>query len=170
MKRLILMRHAKSSWKQEGVDDHERPLNARGQRDAPRVAARLAELGWRPERVVLSDARRTRETWALMAGPLGRPPAVETRRLYLAGLGAIRQEARALPDEVGSALLLGHNPGWEEAASALSGDAVGMTTANAALLESGAATWAEALAGPWRLVALIRPKDLPGADPQDDDD
>lgn len=169
MKRLVLMRHAKSSWKQEGQADHERPLNKRGKRDAPRVAARLAELGWRPELAVLSDAQRTRETWALMAEGLGRPPARETGRFYLAGIGAIRHEAGALEDGVKTALFLGHNPGWEDAASALSGEEVSMTTANAALLESAAGSWAEAVSSPWRLIELIRPKDLPGGDPDDVD-
>ena len=62
-RRLIVMRHAKSSWKDPGQTDHERPLNGRGRRSAPLVAARLAELGWAPTRVHSSDAARTVETW-----------------------------------------------------------------------------------------------------------
>ncbi len=63
-RRLIVMRHAKSSWKHAGLTDHQRPLNKRGRKDAPRVARALIERGWTPRRVLSSDAARTRETWA----------------------------------------------------------------------------------------------------------
>lgn len=170
-RRLILLRHAKSSWKEQGQRDQDRPLNKRGRRDAPRVAARLVELGWSPERVLLSDARRTRETWELMRSAFHPVPAAEERPgLYLAGLEAIKAEAGRLPPTVRTALLLGHNPGWEEAASALSGEELAMTTANAVLLQGQGETWAAALAGPWRRVDHLRPKELPGAGSGDDHD
>ena len=57
-RRLIVMRHAKSSWKNESLRDHERPLNKRGRRDAPRIGEELASLGWVPQRVISSDATR----------------------------------------------------------------------------------------------------------------
>jgi len=156
------VRHAKSSWK-TGRADHERPLNKRGRRDAPRIAARLAELGWTPERVVSSDAERTRETWSRMADAFDPAPAVEfTRELYLAGVDAIQAAVGRLPDDVETVLVLGHNPGWEDAVTALTGEETRMTTANVALLELEGATWAEALGreGEWRQVELIRPKEL----------
>jgi hypothetical protein len=65
-RRLMIMRHAKSAWSSDVASDHERPLNKRGRRDAPRVGKRLAKLGWVPEFVVSSDSRRTRETWERM--------------------------------------------------------------------------------------------------------
>ena len=73
-RRIIVMRHAKSSWKSGARDDHARPLNKRGRRDAPRIAARLAELGWVPERVISSDSERTRQTWARMEEAFDLPP------------------------------------------------------------------------------------------------
>lgn len=162
MRRLILMRHAKSDW-HTGQQDHSRPLNRRGQRDAPRVASELASLGWVPEAVLSSDSQRTTETWARMARALGAMdvPVHHTRNLYLAGLGALQQEIARVPDDVRTVLALGHNPGWENAASVLGGAPVHMTTANAVLLELDALPWARALEAPARrLVAVLRPKEL----------
>ena len=82
--RLILMRHAKSSWTEVGLTDHQRPLNARGRRDAPRMAAALHDLDMAPDLVLSSDSVRTRATWALMED---RFPEAEVRwlpSLYLA--------------------------------------------------------------------------------------
>ena len=67
MRTLILMRHAKSSWTAD-LADHERPLNKRGAKDAPRIAAYLEKRGWLPELVLCSDAVRTRATLVLMLG------------------------------------------------------------------------------------------------------
>jgi len=160
-RRLILMRHAKSSWKDLSLADHDRPLNARGKSDAARVAARLLELGWVPQKVTSSDAKRTRQTWKGMAKVL--PDGIEARftpELYLAGLDSIRAESRSWDTAIGTVLTLGHNPGWEEALSHLTGRDDGMTTANAALLIGRGASWAEALSGPWQLEDLIRPREL----------
>lgn len=163
MRRLVLMRHAKSSWKHDGLGDHARPLNKRGQRSAPAVAARLAELGWVPDLVCSSDAARTRETWSLMAPVLPAPvQEIFTRALYLADLEELRRAAAAWPETAGTVLALGHNPGWEDALSLLSESPQTMTTGNAGLLEIEAPTWSDALRGPMRLVDVIRPRDLLG--------
>ena len=81
-RRLIVMRHAKSSWKSDAETDHLRPLNKRGRDSAPLVAARLVELGWIPEAVYSSDSLRTRETWDGMMNALyhGLVPAVSAFR------------------------------------------------------------------------------------------
>ena len=65
MKRLLLLRHAKSAWP-EGVEDHDRPLGDRGRRDAPRMGAYMASAGLQPGFALVSSARRTQETWALV--------------------------------------------------------------------------------------------------------
>ncbi|MFK7929321.1 MAG: histidine phosphatase family protein [Myxococcota bacterium] len=161
MRRLIIMRHAKSDWN-TGLDDHERPLNKRGRRDAPRMADALVRLGWSPDVVICSSAQRTVETWGCMAGCF--PDSVAVRiepALYLAGLGAIQDAVHTLSDDVHTVLVLGHNPGWEGAASALSQQPMHMTTANAALIELVPTGWAEAISTPARrLHALLRPKEL----------
>jgi phosphohistidine phosphatase SixA len=163
-RRLILMRHAKSAWDSDAPSDHARPLNKRGRRDAPRIGQRLADLGWVPELVLSSDAARTTETWQRMSPPLDGDGA-RVRflpNLYGAGVAIVRAELASVSDDVVSVLLLGHNPGWEEVLAYLTGAAARMTTANAALLDVDAASWAEAGAaeGAWHLDRLLRPKEL----------
>ena len=95
--RLVVMRHAQSSG--NDAEDHKRPLDRRGRRDAPRVAAELQRRGWAPQSVVMSDSVRTTETWARMATALATPPAVGAVRtdpqLYhgptQSGAGTVRQ-------------------------------------------------------------------------------
>ena len=163
-RRLILMRHAKSSLSSAGSIDHARPLNKRGQRDAPRVAAHLKSLGWSPDLVISSDATRTRETYRYICNGLDCDVPVSFQpTLYLGGLKEIRDAAKDLSDDIRTLLLLGHNPGWEEAASSLSSGSVFMTTANAALLTVEGLTWSDAFDPEvdWKLVAVIRPRELP---------
>lgn len=161
-RRLILMRHAKSSWKSGAPTDHERPLNKRGRRDAPRVGAELARRGWVPEVVLSSDSSRTIETFARMKASLGFEGEADFRRdLYHAGVAEVRAALAELPDGVGAALALGHNPGWEDALAWFSGSDEEMKTAYAALLETNAPTWPAALEPrAWTLASIIRPRAL----------
>lgn len=162
-RRLIVMRHAKSSWQDDSLRDHERPLNKRGRSDAPRVGAELARLGWVPQRVISSDATRTRETWELLSESIGGEPEVRfTGELYLAGPDEVESALRPLADEVETALVLGHNNGWEEVVAWLSRHPVMLTTANAALLSVEAPSWEAALdrMGEWTLHQVVRPKEL----------
>ncbi len=155
------MRHAKSSWSSDAPTDHARPLNKRGKRDSPRVARKLAELGWLPDAVWSSDSERTRQTWGLMKEELGLDvPVTFTPALYHAGLGAIQAVSASWPEEVVTMLVLGHNPGWEDAMTMLSGRAEVMTTANAALLVGEGTSWEDALEKGWDLDQLIRPREL----------
>ena len=160
--RLIIMRHAKSSWDTDAPTDHERPLNKRGRRDAPRIAEELVRLSWVPDLVLSSDSTRTRETFQRMADVFGELPARFLPEFYHGGLTEIRPAVAELHSEIGTVLVLGHNPGWEDAASRLSDEPISMTTANAALLGITAASWADALAavGDWSLDRLLRPKEL----------
>ena len=158
--RLILMRHAKSSWDAEVATDHERPLNARGRRDAPRIGERLVELGWSPAVALSSDATRTRETYELMSPCWPEPIEVEfLDQLYHGSINDIQAALARLPDECSIALVLGHNPGWEHASAWLCGEHHTMTTANAALLEIEAENWKEAAnaCDQWTLVDWLRP-------------
>jgi phosphohistidine phosphatase len=163
-RRLILMRHAKSSWESDAPTDHDRPLNARGRRDAPRVAARLAELGWAPELILSSDAQRTRETCQLLRAALPDPvlPVEFLPTLYLGGVQELRACVRELPDRCRTVLVLGHNPGWEEAASWLSGRQITLKTAGAALLAARGPSWVDTVAssGLWQVEDVIHPRDI----------
>jgi len=160
--RLIVMRHAKSSWTSEATSDHERPLNERGRRDAPRIAERLVELGWVPHRVISSDAARTQETWARMADTFPAPESVQfTRRLYHGGIDAFISAVRDEPDEASCLMMIGHNPGWEDVVEWLAGEPIRMTTANAVLLRHERVPWMESLApDAWSLVDVLRPREI----------
>ncbi len=164
-RRLVVMRHAKSSWSSDASGDHDRPLNGRGRKDAPRVARALVDLGWWPAVVVSSDSARTQETWALMAeaGQAASAPTPEVhfeRGLYLAGYDELLADAASWEPEWTRVLVLGHNPGWQDLVTRLSGTRHEMTTANAALLVGAGASWAGALGDRWRLERFLQPKEL----------
>lgn len=158
---LVLMRHAKSSWTSQAPTDHARPLNKRGRRDAPRMAQRLLDLGWFPDRVIASDSARTRETWARMA-PAG-PPSARVRftaGLYECGIEGFVDAVRDEPSTPGIRMLLAHNPGCEELVEWLLGRAVRITTGNAVLLRRSAVAWCEALEpDQWSMIDVLRPRE-----------
>ncbi|GAA4442566.1 SixA phosphatase family protein [Bremerella cremea] len=162
MKRLILMRHAKSSWEGD-VADFDRPLNGRGLRDAPRIAEALAQRGWSPDVVIHSAALRTTQTWELMASHFPEVrKVVSSKSLYLGSLPDIQEVVETLPPDCGTSLVIGHNPGWELAVHQLSNQNQRMTTANAALFEIVADNWEFlfTMDASWRLVDVLRPKEL----------
>lgn len=151
------MRHAEAD--PDGPSDHQRPLDPRGIRSVPGIGTALVERGWVPQVVVSSDARRTRETWLYLSEVLGGSPEVRfTAAFYLAGPPEVRTELRSLPADVGTAIVIGHNPGWEEVVYQLCGVRVHMSPASAVLLAVEADDWAQALArGRWRLQDVLRP-------------
>lgn len=163
MKRtLLLMRHAKSDWK-GGLSDHERPLNRRGQKDAPRMALELESRGLLPDVVRVSDAERTLETLAWMNDALGYDlPALATRRLYLPPVHQMIDVLSQIREEAACVMLLSHNPSLEELLLVLCGEAVRMTTANIAILQWDAASWADIKQhlGGFTLQEVLRPKEL----------
>ena len=112
MKQLVLCRHAKSSWRDGNLDDHERPLNGRGQRNAPEMGRRLAERGFRPDLIVASTARRALDTAALLAGALGYPVAgIEpVAELYACSPADWIRVVHGLPAACQRVLIVGHNP------------------------------------------------------------
>jgi phosphohistidine phosphatase len=106
-RRLFVLRHAKSSWDDPGLDDHERPLAPRGRRAVAAIAAHLVAAGIEPELVLCSSARRTRETLEGVAA--GGEHMIEPE-LYAASTEEVMDRLRQVPDEVSSVMLVGHNP------------------------------------------------------------
>ena len=164
-RQLILLRHAKSDW--PDVPDRERPLAKRGRRDAPRIGRWLQEHGYRPDVVVCSDARRTRQTWDLVAPELGGSPAVRFEpRAYAASALTLLYLAQELPSQYQAAMLIGHNPGLSELATSLAapasggrGPGVSLPTAAVAVFEFPG-DWPSLSPGQTRLVSLTTPADL----------
>ncbi len=121
MKELIIVRHAKSSWKDPSLDDRERPLNKRGERDAPEMGTRLAQRKERPDLIVSSPAVRALETARIIARKLGYPrkDIVLKDRLYGAGIVELLDVIRDADDSLVTLMLFGHNPGLTELANHL---------------------------------------------------
>jgi phosphohistidine phosphatase len=170
MRRLLLLRHAKSDWSRPGQPDRNRALNARGRSAAPIVGAYLAQHGLVPELALVSTAERTRETWALLAPHLPRMPKVVFEdRLYNAGPDAILELVQEAPRGAATLLVLGHNPGMQQLAAALSasGDVetrarIGekFPTAALAVIGFAAADWAGARVQGGRLERFVVPAKL----------
>ncbi len=120
---LVLLRHAKSAWDDPDLDDHARPLAARGRRDATALGQVLADRLIRPDLVLCSSSERTRQTWRLaeLAGALAGEIRFEDR-IYEASPSELLDLVRAVPDDVLSLMLIGHGPGLPELAGRLDVD------------------------------------------------
>ena len=125
MRRLMLLRHAKSDWTRPGARDHERTLASRGREAAPRIGAYMVHHGLNPDLALCSTAARARETWDLVAKAFAqKPPVVFEERLYEAGANALLDVVKETKSSVHALLLTGHNPGLHDFAQRLiaSGD------------------------------------------------
>lgn len=113
MKNLILLRHAKSSWKDPYLNDHDRPLNKRGKRDAPVMAGILKKYFPRPDMIVASPSKRTRATAEVMATGLGmnKHDIVYDKNIYHADAFTLMHIVGDMENSVNTVLLVGHNPG-----------------------------------------------------------
>ncbi|MGU3359837.1 SixA phosphatase family protein [Methylobacterium sp. M6A4_1b] len=172
MRRLILLRHAKSD-RPAGIADLDRPLNNRGKRAAPQMGAYLAAEGLVPDAVVVSPSLRTRETWEAIRADLKGREAETVPSIYEAPETALLAVVRSTPDTVGSLLMIGHNPGLQELAMRLAGSgekagrrrlALEFPTAAVAVLDFEGDAWRSVAAGSGRLERFVAPKDLDIAD------
>jgi phosphohistidine phosphatase len=162
MKTLLVLRHAKSSWNNPALDDHERPLNTRGRRDAPRMGLLMRESGLIPDVVISSDAVRARLTAEAVAEAARyRGEILLDPRLYLAGPADILSPLSALRDNVETVMIVGHNPGLETLVEQLTGEPQDMPTAALAQIRLPIDRWRDlALSTRGRLVGLWRPGEL----------
>ena len=146
MKDLILLRHAKSSWKDPTLRDHERPLNKRGKRDAPEMGERLARRGYDPDLVVSSFAVRALKTARSIANKLAysRESIAVEDRLYHAGVAELLHVIRGVDDSVDSLMLFGHNPGLTDLANHIGPrEILNLPTCAVLHLRFEAESWAE---------------------------
>ncbi|MEE3242890.1 MAG: histidine phosphatase family protein, partial [Candidatus Thermoplasmatota archaeon] len=157
--RLILMRHAKSSWKYPDLSDHERPLNKRGRKAAVKVAKELIRLEWTPEILYSSDSERTKETWSRMNKHINGVKVEYSHKLYHSG---IKKILKNIPDEpeCETIMILGHNPGCADFLSYLCGEWHRMPTAATALLtiKNQDKSWKSK--SNWILEELLIPREL----------
>ena len=144
MKTLVLVRHAKSSWKNPRLDDHHRPLNKRGKKAAPEMARRMKKRGLRPDAIVSSDARRAMDRATAMTAVLGLPVAViqPASDLYGASSEKIVAVIRRFPDDWQQVMVVGHNPGFTELANLFYPDRItNVPTAGVVELTFDVASW-----------------------------
>lgn len=124
MKTIYFVRHAKSSWDDPMLRDHDRPLNKRGLRDAPHMAARLVKLNAAPDGVLTSSAKRAQQTAAFFTAALGVDAnhTLVDEQLYHAWPDTIADRIRKLPEDWDTVLLFGHNPGYTDLANQVKND------------------------------------------------
>jgi phosphohistidine phosphatase len=161
--RLYLLRHAKSSWKDPALADHDRPLNSRGRRAAKAIGRHMRDQGIEPELVLCSPATRARETLERI-GPVGHGAHIEPE-LYGAGVGALLARLHEVPAAVPSVMVIGHNPGLQDLALFLSRWGPGVREPEAKFPTAGLATlavpgWSTLDRGTAELIDFVRPRDL----------
>lgn len=174
MKRLFLLRHAKTVPANPGIEDHDRELLERGRNDVPAVGAYMVAKRYLPDLILSSTARRTVETVELLSETLPRAQHIEyTDRLYLAGQKEMLAVIRSVPPTVTRLLIVGHNPGIEQLATALSRQPVKrkerdrfdqieekFPTCALAVLDFAVARWRDVTPGRGELIDFVRPRDL----------
>ncbi len=162
MKTLLVMRHAKSSWSDASLHDHDRPLNARGKADAPRMAKYLLEIGWVPDVTLSSSAARARATALAVAEAMGFSGELRIlRALYLAEPEDYVAAVRGMAPEVERVLVVGHNPGLEALIEGLAATSLRMPTAAVASLSLPIDDWSElVLDGSAQITGNHRPKEI----------
>ncbi|GAA3085944.1 histidine phosphatase family protein [Streptomyces roseofulvus] len=166
--RLVLVRHAKAVRKDRRIDDVDRELSKRGRRDAPRTGHWLAGCGFRPDVVLCSPSRRTRQTWRLAASALDDPPpVVHDERLYKTPPAELASVLAERSPGLRVVVLVGHNPGIRQLAAGLCGSGppellkrvrAGFPTSGVVLIELPGG-WESLAPGSGRVIACWSPAD-----------
>lgn len=168
---LSILRHAKSSWDDYELSDHERPLNKRGTKAAVDVGRHIVRSGERPELILSSDAVRTRATVAILLSELGAPApdVVYDSSLYLAEPVTLVGRLREVDNEIKRVMLVGHNPGLHAISLSLTGSgdrktlqrlAMKFPTAGLANITFPGDDWSSIKPGAGTLIEFITPREL----------
>jgi phosphohistidine phosphatase len=142
MKKLLIMRHAKSSWKETEIADHKRPLKKRGLKEAAYIGKVLKNKELIPDKIMSSNAVRAADTAAIVADKCGFKKEIEyTDKLYMAESGAILELIHAQPDSIKTLMVIGHNPGMEALVQVLSRKVESLSTASVAYFQADIKSW-----------------------------
>jgi phosphohistidine phosphatase len=162
MKTLLIMRHAKSSWKDPSLTDHQRPLNKRGKRDAPRMGEHIQEEDLVPQHILSSSAVRAKQTVKLFIENCDFDGEVDyLGSFYFADLSSFLVELSALPENIDRVMVVGHNPDLELLLEHLVLEYARLPTATVACVELPVDTWDELSDETGGLlIDLWRPRDL----------
>ena len=165
MKTLLLLRHAKSSWGDSSLADFDRPLAPRGLKDAPRMGRALKAQGVVPDLIISSPAVRAKETVEAVVAAAGLSVSPEfDQNIYEASTAELMKLVRSISDSKSCALLVGHNPGFENLLSRLTGDSESMPTAALACMEFQIDSWNNIEEGEGKLAWFLTPKTLDSGD------
>ena len=165
MKRLLIMRHAKSSWKDSELPDHERPLKKKGQKDAEHMGKLLKSKDLTPDLILTSSAARARETAEIVAevSKAGKKHVVVLDALYMAEPQTILDAIREHGGDHKAIMVVGHNPGLEAFLQIVNGAVESLPTAAVAYMSTSVDKWkhlGEKKDDEVKLKKLWRPKDL----------
>lgn len=169
MKKLILLRHAKSSWDSTNLDDHDRPLNKRGKAASPVIGGWLAHRHHLPGKILCSTAARARETLDRLRLPETAPRSVEfSASLYHASPETMLEILRGVDNDFNTVLLVGHQPGLGAMTRLMSGHATArckrafehFPTAAAAVLEADVPRWKDIRYGEANFIDFAKPREL----------
>lgn len=170
MKSVYLLRHAKSSWKEEGVDDIDRPLSKRGRAAAKAMRRHLAEKKLLPAQILCSPARRTRDTLAIVQGAFATAVPIRFEKgIYMAEPQTLLRRLKRLGDSLDAVMIVGHNPGLQQLALILSEGrdseirrdlAVKFPTGALAVVRFETEHWSGLDIGGALLEAFVRARDL----------
>jgi phosphohistidine phosphatase len=164
MKTLIIMRHAKSSWDQTNLADHDRPLKKRGERDAPRMGELLLDEDLIPDLIITSSAKRALATAEAVADACDYAGEIlVTRIFYHADPETFIEELQGVDDRASMVMVVGHNPGLEDLLEELTGEWHRLPTATIAVVDLPVRRWGElSEVTQGNLVNLWTPKSIPG--------
>ena len=162
MKTLLILRHAKSSWKEDALPDHERPLSKRGRAEAPRMGKLLRKHDLLPDLILSSAAVRARSTVELVIEESLFDGETELREdLYAFDSEPYLKALAGLPDHYQRVMIVGHNPALEELLEELTGEYLPLPTAALAQVTLAIESWSEIESGSsGKLVDIWRPKEL----------
>jgi len=161
MKKLTLVRHAKSSWKYPNLDDLDRPLNSRGRRDAPMMGKRLAKDKALPDLIISSPAKRAWKTAKIIAREVGCEKAkiVENTAIYEAEVSALVQIIQKIDDKHNNVMIFGHNPGFNSLSHYLTGYEVdNIPTCGIFVIEFAVNSWQKVSQGKGKFISFDYPK------------
>lgn len=161
MKRLFVLRHAKSSWDDANIADFDRPLNDRGLEAAPFMGRLMFRRHLTPDVILSSPAKRARQTAELIKEAAGWSTAVRFEdSIYEASPITLCRVTAGLPDDAVNAMIVGHNPGMEGFIRVLTRRLESMPTAALAIIDLAIEEWKQIDEGTGRLVEVVRPKEL----------
>lgn len=161
MRKLLIMRHAKSSWDKPDISDFDRPLNQRGLQTAPFMGSQIYKNGLIPDLIVSSPAKRAKQTAVLARESAGVESAIQYEdKIYEASPTTLLYLASELPDKYESVLLVGHNPGIEAFIRILTSEIHQMPTGAIAQISLNIEKWGDISINCGQIEFIMRPRDL----------